>query len=98
MVNARGVGRIVIVAVGLGFAAAMASAGTASADSGAADPFNWLGGFDPLSAATTTSPLELDISVDGIQVLDLGTTAVATTGTGDIAIAFGANSTAIADG
>jgi hypothetical protein len=32
MVNAR--------AVGLGFAAAMASAGTASADSGAADPFN----------------------------------------------------------
>jgi hypothetical protein len=58
----------------------------------------WLGGFDPLSAATTTSPLDLDISVDGFQVLDLGTTAVATSGTGDIAIAFGANSAAIAEG
>jgi hypothetical protein len=36
--------------------------------------------------------------VNGFQVLDLGTTAVATSGTGDIAIAFGANSTAIAEG
>jgi hypothetical protein len=81
MVKARAVGRIGVLAVGLGMAAAVAPAGTASADSGAADPFNWLGGFDPLSAAVTTSPFDLDISVNGFQVLDLGTTAVATSAT-----------------
>jgi len=44
------------------------------------------------------SPFDLDISVDGFTLLDLGTGATATSGTGDIAIAFGADSTAIAEG
>ncbi len=91
MVNTRAIGRIGMLVVGLGFGAAMASTGVASAD-----PFTWL---DPLSAATSPSPFDLDISIDGFQVLDLGDgTAVAASGIGDTAIAFGANSHATAEG
>ena len=101
MMNARGLGRLGILAVGLGIAAAVASTPVASADP-SADPFSWIAGLDPgdLSAAAlpAASTLDLDISVDGITLLDLGTTAVATSGTGDIAIAFGADSHAIAEG
>jgi hypothetical protein len=58
-----------------------------------ADPFSWIAGFDPLSAATT-SPVDLDISVDGFQLLDLGTGASATSGMWDLAIAIGDGSQA----
>ncbi len=99
--NARRVGRLGILAVGLGIGAAVASTpGIASADTPATDPFSWLAGLDPAEAAAlpAASPFDLDISVDGFTLLDLGTTATATSGTGDIAIAFGADSTAIAKG
>jgi hypothetical protein len=100
--NARGLGRLGMLAVGLGIGAAVGcSPGIAFADT-AADPFSWLAGLDPgdLSAAAlpAASPLDLDISVDGFTLLDLGTGASATSGAGDIAIAFGAGSTATADG
>ena len=101
--NARRVGRLGMLAVGLGIGAAVASTpGMASADTPATDPFSWLAGLDPgdLSAAAlpAASPFDLDISVDGFTLLDLGTGATATSGTGDIAIAFGADSSATAEG
>jgi hypothetical protein len=101
-VNARRVGRLGILAVGLGIGAAVASTpGIASADT-PADPFSFssinLGDLFPAADAAPSSPLDLDISVDGHTLLDLGTTATATSGTGDIAIAFGADSTATAEG
>jgi hypothetical protein len=103
MVNTRGLGRLGILAVGLGIGAAVASApGIASADTPGTDPFSWLAGLDAgdLSAAAlpAASPFDLDISVDGFTLLDLGTGATATSGTGDIAIAFGADSSATAEG
>ncbi|WP_428341324.1 hypothetical protein [Mycobacterium sp.] len=99
--NVRRLRRLGMVVVGLGVGAAIAATpGIAAADTGIADPVNWLAGIDPLSAATLApaSPLDLAISVDGFQLLDLGTTAVAKSGMGDAAIAFGPNSTAIAAG
>jgi hypothetical protein len=95
--NARRLGRLGMLAVGLSFGAAMASTGTASADTGIATPFSWFAGVDPLSAATT-SPFDLDISVNGMTLLDLGSGATATSGMGDIAIAFGDGSRATAEG
>jgi hypothetical protein len=100
-VNARGLGRLGILAVGLGIGAAVASTpGIASADTPATDPFSWLAGLDLGEAAAlpAASPFDLDISVDGFTLLDLGSGAIATSGTGDIAIAFGANSSATAEG
>jgi hypothetical protein len=102
MVNTRSLGRLGMLAVGLGIGVAVASTpGIASADT-PADPFSWLAGLNPgdLSAAAlpAASPFDLDISVDGFTVLDLGTGATATSGTGDIAIAFGADSSATAEG
>jgi hypothetical protein len=101
--NARRVGRLGILAVGLGIGAAVASTpGIASADTPGTDPFSWLAGLDPGEAAAlpAASPFDLDISVDGFTLLDLGTpgAATATSGMGDIAIAFGADSTATAEG
>jgi hypothetical protein len=102
MVKARRLGRLGMLAVGLGIGAAVASTpGIASADT-SADPFSFssinLGDLFPAADAAPSSPLDLDISVDGHTLLDLGTTATATSGTGDIAIAFGADSQAIAEG
>jgi hypothetical protein len=102
MRHAHGIGRLGMLAVGLGIGAAVASTpGIASADT-SADPFSFssinLGDLFPAADAAPSSPLDLDISVDGFTVLDLGTTATATSGTGDIAIAFGADSQAIAEG
>jgi len=101
-VNARGLDRLGVLAVGLGIGAAVASTpGIASADT-PADPFSFssinLGDVFPAADAAPSSTLDLDISVDGHTLLDLGTSATATSGTGDIAIAFGANSDAIAEG
>jgi hypothetical protein len=74
MVNARGLGRLGVLAVGLGIGAAVASTGTASAD-------------------------DFQISIDGYDLFPTaGNTATAISGTGDIAIADGDNSVAVADG
>jgi hypothetical protein len=100
MVNVRGLGRLVILAVGLGIGAAVASTPVASADP-STDPFSWIAGLDPGDLSTAASPaastLDLDISVDGFTLLHEGT-ATATSGTGDIAIALGADSHAVAEG
>jgi hypothetical protein len=103
MLNARGIGRLGMLAVGVGIGAAMASTpGIASADTPATEPLPWLAGLDvgDLSAAAlpAASPLDLDISVDGFTVLDLGTGATATSGMGDVAIAFGSGADASATG
>jgi hypothetical protein len=101
MMNARRVGRLGMLAVGLGIGAAVASTpGIASADTPGTDPFSWLAGLDlgEAAAVPAASPFDLDISVDGFALLDLGTGATATSGMGDVAIAFGAGSDAIAEG
>ena len=101
MVNILGIARLGTLAIGLGLGAAWAHTPVASADS-STDLFSGIAGLDPgdLSAAAlpAASPFDLDISVDGHTVLDLGNSAIATSDTGDIAIAFGANSTATAEG
>jgi hypothetical protein len=98
MVNVRGLGRLGMLAVGLGIGAAVAHMPVASADSST----DWLSSIDGLLGgalpAPATSGLDLDISVDGYQLLDLGSGATATSGMGDFAIAFGAGSTATAEG
>jgi hypothetical protein len=75
MVHARGLGRLGLLAVGLGIEAALAaSPGIASAD-------------------------DIQISIDGMDLFPTaGNTATATSGMGDIAIAVGANSDAVAEG
>lgn len=89
MVNARGIGPLGLLAVGLGIgAASTATPGIASADS-STDPFSWLGGIDPLPAATTPA-LDIQISIDGTDLFPAtGNTAQAFSGMGDIAIAIG---------
>lgn len=98
MVNVRGLGRLGMLAVGLGIGAAVAHAPVASADSST----DWLSSIDGLLfgalPAPATSVLDLDISVGGYTLLDLGTGATATSGAGDIAIAFGDGSKATAEG
>jgi hypothetical protein len=102
MRHVKRLGRLGVLAVGLGIGAAVASTGTASADT-SADPFSWIAGLDPgdLSAAATPAPSTLDfqISIDGFDLFPTaGNTATATSGMGDIAIAFGSGSHAIAVG
>ncbi len=79
MKNARRLGRVGMLTVGLGIGAAMASTGTASADSGV-DPF----AFDLNDIA---------ISFNGTTLFQDGT-ASANSGLGDLAIATGAGSQA----
>ena len=68
------IGRLGVLAVGLGIGAAVAATGTASAD-------------------------DFQISIDGFDLFPTaGNTATAVSGMGDIAIAFGANSDAVAEG
>jgi hypothetical protein len=74
MKHAHRIGRLGVLAVGLGIGAAVASTGTAAAD-------------------------DMQISIDGMDLFPtLGNTATATSGMGDIAIAFGAGSDAVAEG
>lgn len=90
-----------MLAVGLGIGVAVASTpGIALADTPATDPVSWLAGLDLGEAAAlpAASSLDLDISVDGFTLLDLGTGAAATSGLGDVAIAFGDGSVARAVG
>jgi hypothetical protein len=98
MVNVHGMARLGVLAVGLGIGAAVAHMPVASADSST----DWLSSVDGLLGGALPAPaasgLDLDISVDGYQLLDLGSGATATAGTGDFAIAFGAGSTATAVG
>jgi hypothetical protein len=68
-------GRLGMLAVGLGIGATVASM--------------------PGTASATT---DIDISIDGMDVFNGGGTASATSGLGDMAIAFGPNSSATAEG
>jgi hypothetical protein len=100
MVNARGLGRLGILAVGWGIGAAVSHSPVASADS----PTDWLSSIDTLLSgealpAPATSGLNLAISFDGYSLISDGS-ASATTQSGDfgLAIAYGANSDATAAG
>lgn len=96
MLGVRGVARVGMLAVGLSLGAAFAATpGVASADS-SGDPPGWLGGLD-LFPAAGTSTLDFQISVDGYDLIPAAdTSATASSGIGDIAIAFGSGSTAYA--
>lgn len=98
MINAHSLGRLGLLAVGLGIGTAVAtSPGIASADSS-----DWLSSIDNLVSGLTvpalSSPdLNLAISVDGYSLFQEGS-ATATSSTGDIAIAYGDNADASATG
>jgi hypothetical protein len=81
MRHANRIGRVGMLAVGLGIGAALA-----------ATP--WVASADPLPPF---DPNDFAISIDGFTLFQTGT-ATATSGTGDFAIADGANSSASAEG
>jgi hypothetical protein len=87
MMDAHGIARLGVLAVGFGIGAAVASSpGIASADAST----DWLSDLFGASAVPVipTPDLNLAISVDGYSLLQDGT-ATATSGTGDFAIASG---------
>jgi hypothetical protein len=99
MMQADGVARLGMLAVGLGVAAALAaSPGTAVADSSS----DWLSSVDSLLggvAVPASSGLDIQVSIDGTDLFsttDNGATA--TSGTGDFAIAIGDGASANANG
>jgi len=99
MLNTRGLTRLGMLAVGLGIGAAVAHSPVASADSST----DWLSSIDTLLAgvlpAQSTSALDFQISINGTDLLPVAdNSATATSGTGDIAIAFGDGASATADG
>jgi hypothetical protein len=99
MMNTRGIARLGILAVGLGIGAAAAYTPVASADSST----DWLSSIDSLLGAgavpVVPSALDYQISIDGYDLFPTaGNTATATSGMGDIAIAFGSGSDAVAEG
>jgi hypothetical protein len=92
MSHAKAIGRLGMLAVGLGIGAAMAATpGIASADSPAVDA----AAFDPSALIADPAPaisgLNLAISIDGVSLFQSGT-ASASSGTDDIAIAYGSGS------
>jgi hypothetical protein len=104
IVNARRLGRLGGLAVGLGIGAALAATpGVASADS-STDPFSWIGGMDlgDLSVPAQVVPaqaLDIQVSIFGLDLFPTaGNTATATAGIGDIAIAIGNGANASASG
>jgi hypothetical protein len=101
MRQARRIGRLGILAAGVGIGAALAAtAGTASADP-STDPFSWIGGLDlgDLSVPAQAATLDVQISIDGMDLFPTaGNTATATSGVGDIAIAIGNGADATASG
>jgi hypothetical protein len=99
MVNARGIARLGVLAVGLGIGAAVASMpGNAWADSSN----DWLTALDLLSGAASpaadTSDSDLAISIDGVNILEEGSAHATSGADGDIAIASGPDTTATATG
>ena len=99
MVITRGAARLGMLAVGLGIGAAVAHTPVASADSSG----DWLSSIDSvLSGGALPAPatsLDYQISIDGYDLFPTaGNTATATSGIGDIAIAYGDNSVAAAEG
>jgi hypothetical protein len=99
MMNTRGIARLGILAVGLGIGAAAAYTPVASADSST----DWLSSVDSLLGAAAVpvvpSALDYQISIDGYDLFPTaGNTATATSGMGDMAIAFGSGSDAVAEG
>lgn len=101
MINARGFVRLAVLSVGLGIGAAAAStAPNAAADSSA----DWLSSIDSLLAgsflsAPAASALDFQISIDGQDLLPIsGNEATASSGMGDVAIAFGDGANADATG
>ncbi|MGA8332620.1 MAG: hypothetical protein WB777_25555 [Mycobacterium sp.] len=101
MGNTRSIARLGVLAVGLGIGAAWAHTPVASADSSS----DWLSTVDSLVSGlpAAPTPIDVDISFDGYTIYDGGGTAVANTGAAgnglyDLAIAYGANSSATAEG
>ena len=101
MVNARRLGRLGTLAVGLGIGAAWAHTPVAAADTSS----DWLSTFDALLSGVpaVATPINVDISFDGYTLYDGGGTAVANTGAEgnglyDFAIAYGAGASATAEG
>jgi hypothetical protein len=99
MVNARGVARLGMLAVGLGVGAAMAHSPVASADSSS----DWLSSIDSVlgggALPAPSSGLDLAISFDGYSLVQEGTaTAYTTSGDYGLAIADGDGAYADADG
>jgi hypothetical protein len=95
--NVRGIVRISVMAVGLSICAAVAGA-TASADS-STDWWSVLTGGLSLPTAAQPSVLDFQISVDGHDLFTtVNNEASATSGSGDIAIAWGNGASASATG
>jgi hypothetical protein len=95
MMNARGLARLGIVAVGLGIAAGWGPIPVAFADTGP-DPFSWLGDLATPALSTTPSDLNLAISFDGYNLIEDGT-ATATTSPGDFSFAIASGDDAAAN-
>jgi hypothetical protein len=96
MSNAKGIGQLALLAVGLGIGAALAATpGIATADTTVVDT----AAFDPSALIADPAPaasgLDLAISIDGYTLLQDGS-ATAYSGTGDFAIAYGDDATASA--
>ncbi len=108
MGQAHRVGRVGVLAVGLGIGAGVGASGVASAEPvSPPDPFAGASAdiasqagtvvVDALRGGGGSSGLNLAISFDGINVIEAGS-ANATSGTDDFAIAIGAGSSANATG
>jgi hypothetical protein len=101
MSKAGGIVRLGMLAIGLGFGAAVAALpGTASADSST----DWLSAIDTLLGggaiipAADTPGLNMAISIDGVSLMQSGTAFAYSGSNGDIAMATGAGDTAYAYG
>lgn len=100
MSSAIRLGGLAVLAMGVGIVAAVTiEAGTASADAGSlqADPSTAVDAMVLLPSDPST-PTDIDISIDGMDVFNGGGTASATSGMGDIAIAIGPHAFALANG
>lgn len=98
MVNARRLGQLGMLAVGLGVGSAMAATpGIAWADNSQV-----VSSIDPsglFAAADPAQSLDFQISIDGMDLFPtVDNSAIAFSGTGDMAIAFGAGAQAFAEG
>ncbi len=98
MVKSRRLGQLGMLAVGVGIGSAMAvTPGIASADNSQV-----VSSIDPsglFAAADPAQSLDFQISVDGTDLFPtVGNSAIAVSGAGDVAIAFGPGAEAIARG